>query len=266
MSAVQEAAQSDYCYSFGRIKAIETKLIPKARMGELARARTVQEVLAHLEETEYTHHLSQARTIEDFEGELSDAVERAYALCEKISPEAWIVEIFRVRREFEGYKRDARAGRKPPGEIGRLVEGKNTFEADMTLDSDMFSRILGMANDEELKAIIRKEIDLQNLLALGRAKECGEKFEGFIGGGFLSNEEIQRAEKSEYSFVLGAGAHAERERLCREFLLGEAKKLSMERMASAAVIFAYLLEKEKEVLELSAIIKAKIIGLEGVLA
>lgn len=261
MSAIQEAMQSDYYYSFGRIKALETKLIPKARMGELARARSVQEVLAHLEETEYTHYLSQARTIEDFEGELSEAVERAYALCGRISPETWVVEIFRIRREFECYKRDMRADRKLPEEIGRLIEGKNLFETDLTLDREMFSRILGMSKDEEIKTLIRKEIDLQNLLALERARENGEKFAAFIEGGNLPDEPLS---ETEYPSLLNAKTHAEREKSCRDFLLDEAKKLAAEKMASPAVVFAYLLEKEKEVSGLSAIIKSKVMGLDWV--
>ncbi len=256
MSAIQEAVQSDYYYSFGRIKALETKLIPKARMEELTRAKSVQDVLSHLEETEYTHYLSQAKKIEDFEGEFSEAVERAYALCEKISPETWVVEIFRVRREFEKYKRDVRAGQKLSEDIGRLVEERNIFEADVALDREMFARILGMAKDGEIRTLINKEIDLQNLLASGRARENGEKFAAFIEGGLLS--------ETEYPFLLNAKTHVEKENLCRYFLLNEAKKLAADQMASPAIVFAYLLEKEGEALRLSAIIKSKLMGLEEV--
>jgi len=244
--------QEDYYYSFGRIKALETKLIPRVRMEELARARSVQEVLAHLEETEYTHYLAQARTMEEFEREFLEAVERTYALCEKMVPEKWIVGILTVRKEFESYKQALRNRQPLPEELTRLVEGKDFFGADLALDREMFSRIVGMAKDADVSTLVRKEIDLCNSRSLVRAKENGEKFDAWIGGGLLSREELERG---------GMPAASEKEAM--NLLLAEAKRLALEKMDSPMTVYSFLLEKETEALELSAIIKSKIMGLEA---
>lgn len=87
-----------------RIRALETKLLDKAKIDKLIDSSSSEEALKALSETEYSNYMSNINRPEDYEILLSDELKRVYNLMYGLSPEKSIIDIMALRYDYHNLK------------------------------------------------------------------------------------------------------------------------------------------------------------------
>lgn len=93
-----------YTYSVARIRALERKLLDRARIEMMLEAKTAQEVLKILAETDYGSLLAEIKDVYQYEQVLGMERKRVFELLRKIAPQKEIIDIFAVRYDFHNLK------------------------------------------------------------------------------------------------------------------------------------------------------------------
>jgi V/A-type H+-transporting ATPase subunit C len=96
--------ENKYLYSVTRIRAMETKLLDKAKIERMIEARNADEILKILSETEYGSSISEMKDIEDYEIILSKELAKTYELLREISPVPELTNLFSLRYDIQNLK------------------------------------------------------------------------------------------------------------------------------------------------------------------
>ncbi|HOH89032.1 MAG TPA: V-type ATPase subunit, partial [Bacillota bacterium] len=97
-------SENKYLYSVTRIRALETKLLDKAKIERMIEARNADEVIKILYETEYAGSISEMKSIDDYESVLSKELLNTYKLLAEISPVPELTNLFQMRYDIHNLK------------------------------------------------------------------------------------------------------------------------------------------------------------------
>ncbi|HYF83229.1 MAG TPA: V-type ATP synthase subunit C [Clostridia bacterium] len=97
-------SENKYLYSVTRIRALETKLLDKAKIERMIEARNADEIIKILNETEYGSSISEMKDIEDYETVLSKELSKTYELLREISPVPELTNLFSFRYDIQNLK------------------------------------------------------------------------------------------------------------------------------------------------------------------
>ena len=110
-------AEKDYAYAVGRIRALETKLLPEILIDRLMNSAGVYEAMQVLVETDYgvSGHEN------DYEIPIEEELVRVYQLLQQLAPEARVLEVFRFKWDLHNLKLlMAAGGLKKPSRLGNF--------------------------------------------------------------------------------------------------------------------------------------------------
>lgn len=97
-------SENKYLYSVTRVRALETKLLDKAKIERMVEAKDADEVIKILYETDYAGSISEMKGIEDYESALSQELSKTYELLGEISPVPELTDIFLYRYDIHNLK------------------------------------------------------------------------------------------------------------------------------------------------------------------
>lgn len=97
-------SENKYLYSVTRIRALETKLLDKAKIERMIEAKNAEEVIKILYETEYASSISEIKSAEDYETVLSKELSRTYELLKEISPVPELTNLYLLRYDIHNLK------------------------------------------------------------------------------------------------------------------------------------------------------------------
>jgi V/A-type H+/Na+-transporting ATPase subunit C len=130
------AKNERYAYAVGRIRAMETRLLDRAKIERMVEAKNADEALKVLGETEYGDYLAELESVHGYENMLDLELRRVYLELRRISPEPELINIFALKFDYHnlkvifkahkmGEKRDdllaAEVGNIPVTELARAV-------------------------------------------------------------------------------------------------------------------------------------------------
>jgi V/A-type H+/Na+-transporting ATPase subunit C len=130
------AKNERYAYAVGRIRAMETRLLDRAKIERMVEAKNADEALKVLGETEYGDYLAELESVHGYEDMLDKELRRVYLELRRISPEPELINIFALKFDYHnlkvifkahkmGEKRDdllaAEVGNIPVTELARAV-------------------------------------------------------------------------------------------------------------------------------------------------
>ena len=93
-----------FLYAVTRTRALETKLLDKAKIERLIDAKNAEEVIKVLSETEYAGLISELSSALDYEKMLSMELEKTYAYLREISPSPELAKIFLIKYDIHNLK------------------------------------------------------------------------------------------------------------------------------------------------------------------
>ena len=93
-----------YAYAVGRIRVLETRLLDKSRLDSLVEARSAEEVLKALADTDYGPFLAELKEARGFEEALNGELKNVLRLVSDLSQDAELTDIFRLRYDFHNLK------------------------------------------------------------------------------------------------------------------------------------------------------------------
>jgi len=96
--------ENKYLYSVTRIRALETKLLDKAKIERMIEAKNAEEVIKVLNESEYGSSISEMKGIEDYESIISKELSKTYELLSEISPVPELTNLFLFRYDIQNLK------------------------------------------------------------------------------------------------------------------------------------------------------------------
>jgi len=97
-------SENKYLYSVTRIRALETKLLDKAKIERMIEARNADEIIKIPYETEYANSISEMKSVEDYESVLSKELSNTYKLLSEISPVPELTNLFQLRYDIHNLK------------------------------------------------------------------------------------------------------------------------------------------------------------------
>ncbi len=97
-------SEDKYLYSVARIRALETKLLDKAKIERMIEAKNTDEIIKILYETEYASSISEMKSIDDYETVLSKELSKTYKLLSEISPVPELTNLFLLRYDIHNLK------------------------------------------------------------------------------------------------------------------------------------------------------------------
>jgi V/A-type H+-transporting ATPase subunit C len=97
-------SENKYLYSVTRVRALETKLLDKAKIERMVDSKDTDEILKILYETEYAGSVSEMKSIEDYEIVLSKELSKTYELLREISPVPELTNLFLLRYDIHNLK------------------------------------------------------------------------------------------------------------------------------------------------------------------
>lgn len=146
-----------YVQAVPRIRAIENKLLDRAKVERLVESNSAEEAFKILQETSYGSLMGNAKIPEDYEIVLSEELKRLYSFMYEVAPEKELIDIMAVKYDYHNIK--------------VLLKGK-------TLNKD-FSELLipiGTIRIYDLKNSVLNEdyTDISPIIkeAIEKAKEC----------------------------------------------------------------------------------------------
>ena len=97
-------SENKYLYSVTRIRALETKLLDKAKIERMIEAKNADEIIKILYETEYASSISEMKSIDDYETVLTKELSKTYELLREISPVPELTNLFLLRYDVHNLK------------------------------------------------------------------------------------------------------------------------------------------------------------------
>lgn len=141
-----------YTYSVARIRALERRLLDRARIEMMLEARTAQDVLKILAETDYGSLLAEVKDVHQYEIILGMERKKVFELLRKIAPQKEIIDIFAVRYDFHNFKVLLKA--KYLGELAAEL----TVDAG-TIDPGKLEKMVAEDDWRDLPANYRKAVE-----------------------------------------------------------------------------------------------------------
>lgn len=209
----ERASRYDYAYACGRVNALATKLIDRARFQRMIEAQDAAEALRILAETDYASALAEIRDPRDFEVALARELDRVYRLLAELAPDPFLLRMFGYRFDFHNLKvllkatavgQDhshllVRRGTVPPERLVAALEGRaelpkpflgpvssaqQAFAAtqdpqliDAMLDGGLYDLLAEEARRRRYELILRymqASIDLVNIRTFLRIRRLGK--------------------------------------------------------------------------------------------
>ena len=93
-----------YAYAVGRIRVMETRLLDRGRIDRMVEARSAEEALKVLGESEYGEYLADLGSVHQFEKMLDSELRRIYVELRKISPEPDLINLFAKKFDYHNLK------------------------------------------------------------------------------------------------------------------------------------------------------------------
>jgi V/A-type H+/Na+-transporting ATPase subunit C len=97
-------SENKYLYSVTRVRALETKLLDKAKIERMIEAKDADEIIKILYETEYGLSISEMKSAEDYETVLSKELSKTYELLREISPVPELTNLFLLKYDIHNLK------------------------------------------------------------------------------------------------------------------------------------------------------------------
>jgi len=181
-----------YAYSVARIRALERRLLDRARIEMMLEAKTAQDVLKILAETDYGPLLAEIKDVHQYENVLGLERKKVFELLQKIAPQQEIVDIFAVRYDFHNLKVLLKA--KYLGEQATEL----TVDAG-TIDPAKLVKMVAEEDWRDLPANYRKAVDT----ALAGFNQSGDpQTFSFLLDGAMFDILIDLAKRSGSDFLL----------------------------------------------------------------
>lgn len=95
---------SRYAYAVGRIRVLETRLLDMAKLGRMVEAKSADEALRVLGETEYADLVSRAAGPHDYTAVTAGEITRVYSLMKKLLPDEALVDLFLIKYDIHNMK------------------------------------------------------------------------------------------------------------------------------------------------------------------
>ncbi|NLM47170.1 MAG: V-type ATP synthase subunit C [Firmicutes bacterium] len=93
-----------YAYAVGRIKVMETRLLDRDRIERMVEAKSAEEALKVLSESEYSDYLAELADVHEYEKILSAELLRIYRELRLLSPEEKIIAFFARKYDYHNLK------------------------------------------------------------------------------------------------------------------------------------------------------------------
>lgn len=93
-----------YAYAIGRIKVMETRLLDRDRIERMVEAKSADEALKVLGESEYSDYLADLADVHEYEKILSAELLRIYRELRQLSPEEKIIAFFARKYDYHNLK------------------------------------------------------------------------------------------------------------------------------------------------------------------
>ncbi|MBT9176333.1 MAG: V-type sodium ATPase subunit C [Firmicutes bacterium] len=95
---------SRYAYAVGRIRVLETRLLDMSKLGRMVEAKSADEALRILGETEYADLVSRAAGPQDYAAVTAGEITRVYSLMKKLLPDEALVDLFLIKYDIHNMK------------------------------------------------------------------------------------------------------------------------------------------------------------------
>ena len=150
-------SENKYLYSVTRIRALETKLLDKTKIERMVEAKSADEIIKILYETEYASSISEMKSAEDYETVLSNELSKTYELLREISPVPELTDLFSLRYDIHNIK--------------TLIKSRYLGE-----ENDGLLSNIGSIPQKKLKEMVKEEdfSDLNPILREGIEEIIGE--------------------------------------------------------------------------------------------
>lgn len=207
------ASRYDYAYACGRVNALATKLIDRARYQRMVEAQDAAEALRVLAETDYAGAVAEIRDPSEFEIALARELDRVYRLLAELAPDPFLLRMFGYRFDFHNLKvllkaaaagQDhshllVRRGTVPPERLAAALDGRAELPApfvgpvttareafaathdpqliDAMLDGGLYELLADEARRRRYELILRymrASIDLINIRTFLRVRRLGK--------------------------------------------------------------------------------------------
>jgi V/A-type H+-transporting ATPase subunit C len=93
-----------YLYAVTRTRTLETKLLDSSKIERMVDAKTAEDVIKVLGETEYANSVSEMKHSLDYETIISKEIENTYKYMREILPEPELVDIFLLKYDIHNLK------------------------------------------------------------------------------------------------------------------------------------------------------------------
>ncbi|MBT9141798.1 MAG: V-type sodium ATPase subunit C [Dehalococcoidia bacterium] len=93
-----------YAYAVGRIRAMETRLLDRGKIDRMVEAKSAEEALNVLGESEYGEYLADLGSVHQFEKMLDAELRRIYVELRKFSPEPGLINLFAKKFDYHNLK------------------------------------------------------------------------------------------------------------------------------------------------------------------
>ncbi|MGE5560995.1 MAG: V-type ATP synthase subunit C [Chloroflexota bacterium] len=100
----RRARRSDYGYAGGRVHALETRLIDRARFQRMVDAPTAAEAFRVLAETDYAGSIAEVKDVSQFEAVLARELDRVYDLLAELAPDEFLKLVFAYKFDIHNLK------------------------------------------------------------------------------------------------------------------------------------------------------------------
>ncbi|MBS3939270.1 MAG: V-type ATP synthase subunit C [Peptococcaceae bacterium] len=95
---------SRYAYAVGRIRVLENKLLDKTKMQRLQNAKSVDEALLVLSETDYADLVAKAPNPYDIDAITTEEIKRVYLLIRELLPKEALADLFLIKYDIHNLK------------------------------------------------------------------------------------------------------------------------------------------------------------------
>ena len=93
-----------YAYAVGRVRAMETRLLDRGKVDRMVEAKSADEALKVLSESEYAEYLADLSSVHQFEKVLDAELRRIYLELRKIAPEKELIAVFAKKFDYHNLK------------------------------------------------------------------------------------------------------------------------------------------------------------------
>jgi len=94
----------NYAHAVSRLRAIETKLLDRAKIDRMIDSNSAEEVFKMLQETDFNTLMGNVKRPEDYEAILSEDLKRLYSLMYYVSPNKTLIDVMSLRYDYHNIK------------------------------------------------------------------------------------------------------------------------------------------------------------------